>query len=75
MKKKYYIYRGKYSGTYRIASAEDAQTACALLSEGWTHTTLAEVRSLRRQECQSVTDKIAIAYIDADGKLLIVDPD
>ena len=73
MKKKYFIYRGKYSGTYRIASAEDAQTASALLSEGWTHTTLTEVRSLRRQE--SVTDKIAIAYIDADGKLLIVDPD
>ena len=73
MKTKYYIYRGKDSGTYRIASAEDAQTASALLSEGWTRTTLAEVRSLRK--CGVVADKIATAYIDASGALVIVDPD
>lgn len=73
--KKYFTYRGKYSGTYRIAAAEDAQTASALLSEGWTRTTLAEVRSLRRRECRSVITKTALAYIDADGKLVIVDPD
>ena len=72
MKKKYFTYRGKYSGTYRIASAEDVQTVSALLSEGWTRTTLAEVRSLRRR--QSVADKIAIAYIDASGALVIVEP-
>ena len=70
--KKYFTYRGKYSGTYRIAAAEDVQTVSALLSEGWTRTTLAEVRSLRRR--QSVADKIAIAYIDASGALVIVEP-
>ena len=73
MKKKYFIYRGKYPGTYRIASAEDAQTASALLSEGWARTTLAEVRTLRK--CSTVADKIAEAYIDASGALVIVDPD
>ena len=72
MKKKYFAYRGKYSGTYRIASAEDVQTVSALLAEGWKRTTLAEVRALRRH--QSVTDKIAVAYIN-DGVLVIVDPD
>lgn len=73
MKKKYFIYRGKYSGTYRIASAEDVQTVSALLSEGWTRTTLSEVQSL----CKSgvVAGKTATAYIDASGALLIVDPD
>lgn len=74
MKKKYFAYRGKYSGTYRIASAEDVQTVSALLSEGWTRTTLAEVRALRRREHQSVVDKNAIAYIDADGMLVIAEP-
>ncbi len=73
MKKKYFIYHGKYSNTYRIASAEDAQTVNALLSEGWTPTTLAEVRVLRR--CKAVADKNAIAYIDASGALVIVEPD
>ncbi len=73
MKKKYFAYRGKYSGTYRIASAEDVQTVSALLSDGWTRTTLAEVRALRRH--QSVADKNAIAYIDDDGSLVIVNPD
>ena len=72
MKKKYFRYRGKYSGTYRIASAEDVQTVSALLSEGWTRTTLAEVRALRRR--QSVAYKNAIAYIDANGALVIVEP-
>lgn len=72
MKKKYFTYRGKYSGTYRIASAEDVQTVSALLSEGWTRTTLAEVRGLRRR--QSVADKNAIAYIDVNGTLVIVEP-
>lgn len=67
MKKKYFLYRGKYSGTYRIASAEDVQTVSALLSEGWKRTTLAEARSLRK--C------IAEAYIDVSGALVIVDPD
>lgn len=73
MKKKYFAYRGKYSGTYRIASAEDVQTVSALLADGWTRTTLAEVRSLRGR--QSVASKNAIAYIDADGTLVIVDQD
>ena len=73
MRKKYFLYHGKYSNTYRIASAEDAQTASALLSEGWARTTLAEVRNLRK--CGVVADKIAEAYIDASGALVIVDPD
>ena len=71
--KKHFLYHGKYSSTYRIASAEDEQTARALLAEGWTHTTLAEVRSLRK--CEAVADNIAIAYIDASGALVIIDPD
>lgn len=73
MKKKYFAYRGKYSGTYRIASAEDVQTVIALLSEGWKRTTLAEVRSLHK--CGVVAGKNAVAYIDASGTLVIVDPD
>lgn len=73
MKKKYFAYRGKYSGTYRIASAEDVQTVSALLLEGWKRTTLAEVRSLRK--CGVVAGKNAAAYIDASGVLVIVDPD
>lgn len=73
MKKRYFIYHGKYSNTYRIASAEDAQTVNALLSEGWTRTTLAEVRVLRKRK--ATVDKIAIAYIDVNGALVIVDPD
>lgn len=75
MKKKYFVYRGKYSGTYRIASAEDAPTGSALIAEGWSRTTLAEVISLRRGERQSVSKKTAIAYINADGALVVVDPD
>ena len=67
--KKYFAYRGKYSGTYRIASAEDAGTVSALLLEGWKRTTLAEVRSLRK------CGVVAVAYIDASGALVIVDPD
>jgi hypothetical protein len=73
MKKKYFKYRGKYSGTYRIASAEDVQTVSALLSEGWTRTTLAEVRPLRK--CGAVAGNTATAYIYASGALVIVDPD
>lgn len=73
MKKKYFIYYGKYSNTYRIATAGDVETVSALLSEGWKQTTLAEVRDLRKSE--SVVDKTAIAYIDVYGKLVIVDPD
>ena len=70
--KKYFAYCGKYSGTYRIASAEDVQTVSALILEGWKRTTLAEVRSLRK--CGVVADKIAIAYIN-DGVLIINDLD
>lgn len=73
MKKKYFAYRGKYSGTYRIASAEDIQTVSALLSEGWTRSTLKEAKALRRRGC--VAGRIATAYIDADGTLVIVDQD
>jgi hypothetical protein len=43
-----------------------------LLSEGWTHTTLAEVRSLRKQSI--VAAKTAVAYIDEYGTLVIVEP-
>lgn len=75
MKKKYYIYYGKYSNTYRIATAEDEETISALLSEGWTQTTLAEVRSLRKRKRGFVATKNAVAYIDASGTLVIVDPD
>lgn len=75
MKRKYYVYRGKYSGTYRIASAEDAETVSALLSEGWRQITLSEVRSLRKREHATVASNNAIAYIDASGALVIVDPD
>lgn len=75
MKRKYYVYRGKYSGTYRIASAEDADTVSALLSEGWELTTLSEVKALRKRERGSVAATIATAYIDAHGALVIVDPD
>ena len=75
MKRKYFVYYGKYSGTYRIASAEDVETVSVLLSEGWTRTTLAEVRSLRKCKRGSVAAKISAAYIDAGGALVIVDPD
>ena len=71
--KKYYIYHGKYSNTYRIATAEDTETIIALLSEGWKQTTLAKVRDLRKREL--VIAKTAIAYIDSNGALVIVDPD
>ena len=73
MKKKYFIYHGKYSNTYRIATAEDAKAVSALLSEGWTRTTLAEVRSLRKRG--SVAGKNAASYMDEYGVLVIVDPD
>lgn len=73
MRKKFFLYHGKYSGTYRIASAEDVQTVGALLTEGWVRTTLAEARTLRK--CGVVADKIATAYIDTSGELVIVDPD
>ena len=73
MKKKYYIYYGKYSNTYRIATAEDAKAISALLSEGWTQATLAEIRSLRKSEL--VLAKNSVAYIDASGALVIVEPD
>jgi hypothetical protein len=73
MRKKHFIYHGKYSNTYRIAVAEDAQTVSALLSEGWVRTTLAEARTLHKIE--SVADRIAEAYIDTSGELVIVDPD
>lgn len=72
MKKKYFIYHGKYSNTYRIATATDAKAISALLSEGWTQTTLAEVRSLRKQSI--VAAKTAVAYIDEYGTLVIVEP-
>ena len=71
--KKYYIYYGKYSNTYRIATAEDTETIIALLSEGWKQTTLAKVRDLRKREL--VIAKTAIAYIDSNGALAVVDPD
>jgi hypothetical protein len=71
MKRKYFTYRGKYSGIYRIAAAEDVQTVSALLSEGWTRTTLAEISALRR--AHSATYKTAKAYIDTKGALVIVD--
>ena len=73
MKKKYFIYRGKYSNTYRIATATDARSISALFSEGWTQTSLAEVRSLRKRGV--VAGKNAVAYIDTSGALVIVEPD
>ena len=73
MRKKYFTYRGKYSGTYRIASAEDAQPIHALLSDGWTQTTLADVRDMRKRA--AVVNGVASAYIDATGALVIVEPD
>ena len=73
MKKKYFIYHGKYSNTYRIAAAEDEETISALLLEGWTRATLAEVKSLRKRGF--VVAKNAVAYIDAGGTLVIVEPD
>lgn len=73
MKKKYFIYHGKYSNTYRIATAEDTQTISALLSEGWSQTTLAKVRAIRKRSV--VAAKTSVAYIDADGALVIVEPD
>lgn len=75
MKKKYFIYHGKYSNTYRIATAEDTETVSALLSEGWMQSTLAEVKALRKREHGFVTTKNAVAYIDAGGTLVIVEPD
>lgn len=71
--KKYFKYYGKYSNTYRIATAEDAGTINALLSEGWARTNLAEVRSLRKRGI--VAGKNAVSYIDESGALVIVDPD
>ena len=71
--KKHFIYHGKYSNTYRIATAEDNETIRALLSEGWKKTTLAEIRELRKSEL--VIAKTSIAYIDSNGALVIVDPD
>ena len=73
MKKKYFIYHGKYSNTYRIATAEDTQAVGALLSEGWTQTTIAEIRELRKSGL--VIAKNAVAYIDAGGALVIVEQD
>lgn len=70
MKKKYFAYRGKYSGAYRIASAEDVPTVSALISEGWKRITLAEVKKLRRREV--VAGDIAMAYIDINGALIIL---
>lgn len=70
MKKKYFVYHGKYSGTYRIASAEDVQTVSALLSEGWTRTTLAEVKGLRKRGC--VVSGTDTAYIDTSGVLVVI---
>lgn len=71
--KKYFIYHGKYSNTYRIATSEDEETVSALLSEGWTRTTLAEIKSLRKRGI--VTGKNAVAYIGTGGALVIVEPD
>ena len=68
--KRYFVYHGKYSNTYRIASAEDEQTVSALLSDGWEHITLAEVKKLRR--CEAVVDGIAEAFIGFDGTLYII---
>ena len=73
MKKKHFIYYGKYSNTYRIATATDTETISALLSEGWEQTTLAEVKSLRKSGI--VAGKNAEAYIDTFGALVIVEPD
>ena len=73
MKKKYFIYHGKYSNTYRIATAEDAETISALISEGWTQATLAEIRDLRKSEL--VIAKTSVAYIDSFGLLVIIDPE
>ena len=73
MKKKYFIYHGKYSNTYRIATAEDAETISALLSEGWARATLAEIRELRKSRL--VIAKNAVAFLDASGALVIVEPD
>ena len=73
MKKKFFVYHGKYSDTYRVATAEDLPTVAALLSDGWTRTTLKETKALRRRGC--VVAKIATAYIDSGGALVVVDPD
>ena len=73
MKKKYFIYHGKYSNTYRITSATDTETISALLSEGWTQTTLAGIKDLRKSGL--VIAKSAVAYIDTGGALVIVEPD
>ncbi len=75
MRKKYFIYHGKYSNTYRIATAEDERTISALLSEGWRQTTLAEVKDLRKRKRGFVAVKNAVAYIDTGGALVIVEPD
>ena len=75
MRKKYFLYQGKYSNTYRVATAEDLPTVAALLSEGWTRTTIAEVRSLCKRGRGYVTDTAATAYIDGDGALVVVNPD
>ena len=68
--KRYFVYHGKYSNTYRIASAEDEPTVRALLSDGWEHITLAEIKKLRKRE--SVVEDIATAYIDINGALVVI---
>ena len=73
MYKKYFLYHGKYSDTYRVATAEDLPTVAALLFEGWTRTSRPELRALRKSGC--VVAKTATAYIDSDGALVVVDPD
>ena len=73
MKKKHFIYYGKYSNTYRIATATDTETVSALLSEGWTRTTLAGIRDLRKSGI--VAGKNTEAYIDTFGALVIVESD
>lgn len=73
MKKKYFIYYGKYSNTYRIASATDAKAISALLTEGWSSATLAEVRAIRKRGI--VAGNNAVAYIDESGALVIIEPD
>lgn len=68
--KRYFVYFGIYSNTYRIASAEDEPTARALLSDGWERITLADVKTLRR--CEAVVYGIAEAFIGFDGTLYII---
>ena len=71
--KKYFIYHGKYSNTYRAATAEDLGTVAALLAEGWTRATRKEIRALRKRE--NVVEGVSTTYIDASGALVVVNPD